>query len=54
MTETPKLPLGLLPANLTALREELANLVARAKSTSRSTQDCREDLQEPMLVIRGK
>jgi len=54
MSEKGKLPLGLVPADLTALQQELANLLARSKTTGKEARDDRQYAQEPLLVIRGK
>ena len=54
MTDTPTQPTRPVQADVTALQEELANMVARVKCTAKAVQDWREDIQEPVLVLKGK
>jgi hypothetical protein len=53
MTETKPQVKNQLPANVTALHRQLEEMAARTKG-SRSTTDRRQEVQGPVLVIRGK
>jgi hypothetical protein len=42
------------PANLVSLQRELADLATRTKQADRAFQDRVQQVQGPILVIRGK
>jgi hypothetical protein len=41
-------------ANLTALRQEMEKMAGKTKQTGDRKRDERQEVQRPMLVIRGK
>ncbi len=54
MGETPVTTPEQRPANLNALQRALRNLKAKAKPGSLSGDHRPKNIQEPLLVIRGK
>jgi hypothetical protein len=54
MSETSANAMERRPANLDALQQALRNLKTKAKRSLSSGEDRPKNIQEPMLVIRGK